>query len=225
MQLHVFECPQTTALSQVSHPMISGATLVELRASLEYAPPLVRSNFQKFHNPVSDNVLAGGNITVEMHAQKGDRSCANQAIGGNHYGPVLVYMSKVADSTKDVGSGEWFKVDEEGYNPTTKKWGTVSYTTKILSWPSSTPPLVSGANMLNAITTLGHLEQQLRPPKLQCSRNSSPWSLSRPSRSYCSARCIDCRWRSILHELLSSHHHRRWFSQSTWCIIPWRVQS
>ncbi|KAN0103308.1 lytic polysaccharide monooxygenase [Hyaloscypha variabilis] len=67
---------------------------------------------------------AGGNMTVEMHAQIGDRSCANQAIGGNHYGPVLVYMSKVTDATTDPGSDSWFKVDEEGYNPSTKKWGT-----------------------------------------------------------------------------------------------------
>ena len=64
-------------------------------------------------------------MTVEMHAQIGDRSCANQAIGGNHYGPVLVYMSKVTDAATDPGSGSWFKVFEEGYNPTTKNWGTV----------------------------------------------------------------------------------------------------
>ncbi|PMD14781.1 lytic polysaccharide monooxygenase [Hyaloscypha hepaticicola] len=33
-------------------------------------------------------VSAGGNMTVGMHAQIGDRSFANQAIGGNCYGPV-----------------------------------------------------------------------------------------------------------------------------------------
>jgi lytic cellulose monooxygenase (C1-hydroxylating) len=65
-------------------------------------------------------------MTVEMHAQPGDRSCTNQAIGGNHFGPVIVYMSKVTDATSDPGSGSWFKVDQEGYNPTTKKWGTVN---------------------------------------------------------------------------------------------------
>jgi len=70
------------------------------------------------------DVVAGTNAIVEMHAQPGDRSCANQAIGGNHYGPVLVYMSKVSSATTDMGAGSWFKVDEEGYNPTTKKWGT-----------------------------------------------------------------------------------------------------
>jgi cellulase len=34
-------------------------------------------------------------------------------------------MSKVADATTDVGAGSWFKVDEFGYDPATKKWGTV----------------------------------------------------------------------------------------------------
>jgi lytic cellulose monooxygenase (C1-hydroxylating) len=44
-------------------------------------------------------------MTVEMHAQPGDRSCSNQAIEGNHFGPVIVYMSKVIDATTDPGSG------------------------------------------------------------------------------------------------------------------------
>jgi lytic cellulose monooxygenase (C1-hydroxylating) len=64
-------------------------------------------------------------VTVEMHQQPGDRDCTTQAIGGNHYGPVLVYMSKVAVATSDTGSGSWFKVEEEGYNLTTKQWGTI----------------------------------------------------------------------------------------------------
>jgi cellulase len=48
-------------------------------------------------------------VTVEMHAQNGERSCKNEAIGGAHYGPVMVYMSKVADSSKADGSSGWFK--------------------------------------------------------------------------------------------------------------------
>lgn len=50
---------------------------------------------------------AGGTVTVEMHAQPGDRSCKNEAIGGNHYGPVIVYMSKVADASTADGSTGW----------------------------------------------------------------------------------------------------------------------
>jgi hypothetical protein len=44
-------------------------------------------------------------------------------------------MSKAIDATAGPGSGLWFKVDEEGYNSTTKKWGTVS-TRKIFSLDS-----------------------------------------------------------------------------------------
>lgn len=62
-------------------------------------------------------------MTVEMHAQEGERSCDEEAIGGNHWGPVLVYMSKVEDATVADGSGSWFKVSEEGYDGET--WGTV----------------------------------------------------------------------------------------------------
>jgi cellulase len=54
-------------------------------------------------------VPAGGTVTVEMHQQNGDRGCKNEAIGGAHYGPVLVYMSKVDDSSKADGSSGWFK--------------------------------------------------------------------------------------------------------------------
>lgn len=70
-------------------------------------------------------LAAGQNITVEMHAQPGDRSCKTLAIGGNHYGPVLIYMGKVDDATSGMPTS-WFKIDEEGYIPATKKWGTVS---------------------------------------------------------------------------------------------------
>jgi hypothetical protein len=54
-------------------------------------------------------------MTVGMHAQIGDRSCANQAIRGNHYRPVLIYMLKMTDTTTEVGSGSWFKIEEGGY--------------------------------------------------------------------------------------------------------------
>lgn len=60
-----------------------------------------------------------------MHQQPGDRSCTNQALGGNHYGPVMVYMAKVTDAkTADAKSASWFKVAEDGYTGTTASWGT-----------------------------------------------------------------------------------------------------
>ncbi|KAF1844536.1 lytic polysaccharide monooxygenase [Cucurbitaria berberidis CBS 394.84] len=66
---------------------------------------------------------AGSPLTVEMHAQPGDRKCSQPAIGGNHYGPVLIYMAKVADA-KTATSGSFFKVAEDGYTGTTASWGT-----------------------------------------------------------------------------------------------------
>lgn len=68
-------------------------------------------------------VAAGDALTVEMHAQPGDRKCSQPAIGGNHYGPVLIYMAKVSDA-KTAQSASWFKVAEDGYKGTTASWGT-----------------------------------------------------------------------------------------------------
>ncbi|KAF2271047.1 hypothetical protein CC78DRAFT_563615 [Lojkania enalia] len=65
-------------------------------------------------------VAAGGTVTVEMHQQPGDRSCRNEAIGGAHYGPVMVYMSKVSDASTADGSTGWFKVFEDGWAPANK---------------------------------------------------------------------------------------------------------
>lgn len=55
-------------------------------------------------------VKVGDTVTVEMHQQGGDRNCANEAIGGAHYGPVQVYLSKVSDARTADGSAGWFKV-------------------------------------------------------------------------------------------------------------------
>ena len=50
-----------------------------------------------------------------MHQQPNDRSCANKAIGGAHYGPVQGYMAKVSDAASDPGyDAGWFKVSEMG---------------------------------------------------------------------------------------------------------------
>ncbi|KAM0322514.1 hypothetical protein ACHAQA_009360 [Verticillium albo-atrum] len=62
-------------------------------------------------------VKAGGTVTVEMHAQNGDRNCANEAIGGAHYGPVIVYLSKVPDATTATGTSTgWFKIHQNGWS-------------------------------------------------------------------------------------------------------------
>lgn len=68
---------------------------------------------------------AGSPASVEMHQQPNDRSCSNEALGGQHYGPVMVYMAKVGDATTaDGASASFFKVAEDGYNGTVASWGT-----------------------------------------------------------------------------------------------------
>ncbi|KAL2259697.1 hypothetical protein VTK26DRAFT_6535 [Humicola hyalothermophila] len=74
-------------------------------------------------------VAAGSTVTVEMHQQNGDRSCANEAIGGAHHGPVIVYMSKVSDASTADGSSGWFKIFEDGWSKAGSSgdddhWGT-----------------------------------------------------------------------------------------------------
>ncbi|KFY54140.1 hypothetical protein V497_07944 [Pseudogymnoascus sp. VKM F-4516 (FW-969)] len=76
-------------------------------------------------------VVAGQTVTVEMHQQNGDRSCGTEAIGGAHWGPVNVYMSKVADASSADGSTGWFKVHADSWakNPAGNSadddwWGT-----------------------------------------------------------------------------------------------------
>jgi len=62
-------------------------------------------------------VKAGGTVTVEMHQQNGDRSCANEGIGGAHYGPIMVYLSKVSDAATADGSTGWFKIFQDSWAP------------------------------------------------------------------------------------------------------------
>ncbi|KAK6529960.1 hypothetical protein TWF281_009110 [Arthrobotrys megalospora] len=73
--------------------------------------------------PGKCTVNAGGTVIVEMHAQFNDRNCANEAIGGQHYGPVMVYITKVGDSSTDAGDGDWYKLYENG-------WSAVAGTTR-----------------------------------------------------------------------------------------------
>ncbi|EWC43572.1 hypothetical protein DRE_01459 [Drechslerella stenobrocha 248] len=60
-------------------------------------------------------VTAGDTVTIEMHQQIGDRACATEGIGGNHWGPVLAYLSKVDDASTSDGSGGWFKIYQDSW--------------------------------------------------------------------------------------------------------------
>ncbi|KAK3372186.1 glycosyl hydrolase family 61-domain-containing protein [Podospora didyma] len=65
-------------------------------------------------------VKAGSTVTVEMHQQPGDRSCGSEAIGGQHWGPVQVYLTKVANAATADGTTGWFKIFSDSW---TKKSG------------------------------------------------------------------------------------------------------
>ncbi|RDL42042.1 Uncharacterized protein BP5553_02021 [Venustampulla echinocandica] len=76
-------------------------------------------------------VVAGQTVTVEMHQQNGDRSCGSEAIGGAHYGPLMVYLSKVSDASTADGSSGWFKIFQDSWSPKSgagsgddDNWGT-----------------------------------------------------------------------------------------------------
>jgi cellulase len=89
---------------------------------MAFARSLVGSNSSA--SLMDTNTLSAGSaLTVEMHAQPNERSCSQPAIGGAHYGPVMVYMAKVSDA-KTATSGSFFKVAEDGYKGTTPTWGT-----------------------------------------------------------------------------------------------------
>ncbi|KAF2967696.1 hypothetical protein GQX73_g5873 [Xylaria multiplex] len=85
-------------------------------------------------SPVSGkcSVAAGTTVTVEMHQQPRDRSCSNEAIGGDHHGPVQVYMASVSDAASADGStASWFKIfadtwasNPSGSNGDADFWGT-----------------------------------------------------------------------------------------------------
>ncbi|WYZ35846.1 hypothetical protein EsH8_X_000493 [Colletotrichum jinshuiense] len=51
-----------------------------------------------------------------MQQQNGDRSCKNEAIGGAHYGPITVYLSKVDNAGSADGSAGWFKIFQNGWS-------------------------------------------------------------------------------------------------------------
>ncbi|KAH7077036.1 glycosyl hydrolase family 61-domain-containing protein [Paraphoma chrysanthemicola] len=91
----------------------------------------IRCNVNQGAAAAKCSVAAGGTVTIEMHQQANDRSCSNEAIGGAHYGPVLVYLSKVADAATADGSSSFFKIfqDTWGKNPSGSSgsddyWGT-----------------------------------------------------------------------------------------------------
>jgi cellulase len=72
------------------------------------------------------SVQAGDTIAVQMHQQPNDHACKPEAIGGRHFGPVMIYMCEVSDAKSSNGDCSWVKVAEDSYAGTEASWGTVS---------------------------------------------------------------------------------------------------
>ncbi|PGH18728.1 hypothetical protein AJ80_04381 [Polytolypa hystricis UAMH7299] len=100
----------------------------------------------------------GQRIAVEMHQQPGDRRCDTEAIGGNHFGPVIIYLSKVSDATTADGSGSWFKVAEEGYS--NNHWGTDSLNDDCGQFEFTLPNVAPGDYLLRAEAIALHVAGQ-----------------------------------------------------------------
>lgn len=67
------------------------------------------------------NVTAGE--TVKASWRHTLTSTAADVIDSSHKGPTIAYLKKVTDATKDSGMGSgWFKIQEQGYNPSTQSW-------------------------------------------------------------------------------------------------------
>ncbi|KAJ2414276.1 hypothetical protein GGF47_005748, partial [Coemansia sp. RSA 2524] len=62
------------------------------------------------------DVKAGSTMTIEFHEEEDSGS---RAIEGKHYGPCIAYLSKM---TSDGQPSGWFKIFEQGYDSSSKKW-------------------------------------------------------------------------------------------------------
>lgn len=116
------------------------------------------------------SVPAGGTVTIEMHQQPGDRSCSNEAIGGNHDGPVIAYLSKVGDATKDMGS-RWFKIYQNGL-VRTDYWGTdvlnANCGKQVITIPAD---IAAGDYLLRAEVIALHVAGKFPPPSPNIHQN------------------------------------------------------
>jgi cellulase len=54
-------------------------------------------------------------MLIQARHQHNTRDCTTEGIGGAHWGPVLAYMGKVEDASSADGSGEFFKVYQNGW--------------------------------------------------------------------------------------------------------------
>lgn len=127
-------------------------------------------------------VKAGDTLSVEMHQQAGDRSCASEAIGGQHYGPIMIYLAKVSNAATAVGaSSNWFKISEGG----------------LMS--KCVFAIQNGYFLLTCFVKQPRLfrepgpERQLWPLDVQAPVRHCAWRLPSPCGDDCAAHCVEFR--------------------------------
>ena len=137
-----------------------------------------------------------------MHQQPGDRSCANEAIGGDHWGPIMAYMAKVDDATTAVGSSaSWFKISEMGLpsnNP--EYWATEVLNDNCGHFTFTIPDVEPGQYLLRA-EVIGRL------PRIHHTI-SYRLVIIILNHVVSAARGKLCRWCTILYVLLPSERWR-----------------
>lgn len=63
-------------------------------------------------------IAAGSTIGIQWHHNNNGPS--DDILDPSHKGPLMVYLSK----TNDGSGSSWFKIYEDGYNPSTQQWAT-----------------------------------------------------------------------------------------------------
>lgn len=151
-----------------------------------------------------------------MHQQPGDRSCTNEAIGGNHDGPVIAYLSKVGDATKDAGN-RWFKIYQNGL-VRTDYWGTdvlnANCGKQVITIPAD---IAAGDYLLRAEVIALHVAGKFTPPP------PSPTSPSNIYRADAAGTYRQCWWCPVLRLVLSAPCHWWWKREPGRCCLPRRV--
>jgi cellulase len=70
-------------------------------------------------NPAAKKCPIAAGSNIQLAWRHNSNSPSDDIIAATHKGPVLVYLAK-----SDTGAGPvWFKIYEDGYNPSTNTWG------------------------------------------------------------------------------------------------------
>lgn len=70
-------------------------------------------------------------------------------IDSSHKGPIITYLAKVSDATQTSVTGlKWFKIAEQGYNPSTKTWAVDDLIKKKGMWDIKIPACIASGQYL-----------------------------------------------------------------------------